>query len=144
MSLHSKRRTYLLSMALALSLPLPSFAASPQVKVVKYSLAAGATSKQISLAENVPVSLTGVQTTLGYRGVGQASLLHVPASFIEWVGLESPASGAVTQGFSGVAGTHIVYLDYSSQVDVQVAGTDTIQIYNGSSGTRTGQITLIW
>ena len=142
--MRSNKTGIVLALTLVSALPATAFAGTPQSKVVKYSLMAGETSKAIAIAANVPVSLTGVQTTIGFRGVGQASLLHVPASFIEWVGLESPASGAVTQGFSGVAGTHIVYLDFSSQVDVQVASPDTIQIHNAGSDTRTGQVTLIW
>lgn len=86
----------------------------------------------------------GCQTTIGYRGIGSVTLLHVPSSFIEWVGLESPAGAAITQGFSGTAGTHILYLDYSHLVDVRVAGPDTILIHNGNSITQTGDLKLIW
>jgi hypothetical protein len=116
----------------------------PNAAVYNYNLAAGASSAAIAPVTNQAVLILGVQTTLGYRGVGSATILSVPASFIEWVGLESPASGAITQGFSGSAGTHILYLDYSSQVDVQVAGPDTILIHNGAASARTGSLKLIW
>jgi hypothetical protein len=118
--------------------------ATPNAAFVSYSLAAGASTGAISLVSNQAISLTGTQTTLGYRGVGSATLLHIPSSFIEWVGLESTSGAAITQGWSGAAGTHIVYLDFSHQVDVEVASADTILVHNASSGARTGNVTLMW
>jgi hypothetical protein len=109
-----------------------------------YTLAGGANSAAITPITNQAVFVMGCQTTIGYRGIGSVTLLHVPSSFIEWVGLESPAGAAITQGFSGTAGTHILYLDYSHLVDVRVAGPDTILIHNGNSITQTGDLKLIW
>ncbi len=86
----------------------------------------------------------GVQNSVGYRGVGQVALLHVPSSFLEWTGIESPAAAALTSGFSGSAGTHILYLDYSHLVQIQVASADTFLIHNGNSITMTGVVTMIW
>jgi hypothetical protein len=116
----------------------------PNAAGVKYSLAAGATSAAFTPAENTPVLVMGVQNSLGYRGVGQVALLHVPSSFLEWTGIESPASAAITSGFSGTAGTHIVYLDYSHLVDIEVASTDTFVIHNANTITMNGVVTLIW
>ena len=56
----------------------------------------------------------------------------------------SPASAAITSGFSGTAGTHIVYLDYSHLVDIQVASTDTFIIHNANTIAMAGVVTLIW
>ena len=86
----------------------------------------------------------GVQNSLGYRGIGVVAMLHVPSSFLEWTGIESPSAAALTSGFSGTAGTHIVYLDFSHTVQIEVAGTDTFLIHNGSSIEMTGVVTLIW
>ena len=116
----------------------------PNAAKVAYNLAAGASSAAINPVESVPVLVMGVQNNLGYRGVGQVSLLHVPSSFLEWTGIESPAAAAITSGFSGTAGTHIVYLDYSHLVDIQVASTDTFIIHNANSIAMAGQVTLIW
>ena len=116
----------------------------PNAATVTYNLAPGANSAAITPVANQSVLLIGSQTALGYRGIGMATILHVPSSFIEWVGLESPNPSSVTSGFSNVAGTHILYLDYGHQVDVQVAGTDTIRIHNGTSITVTGDLKLIW
>jgi hypothetical protein len=64
---------------------------------VNYNLAAKKSSDPILIpATNTPVSLTGVQTQVGFRGVGQATILRVaPASFLEWVGMDI-ASGAIS------------------------------------------------
>lgn len=118
--------------------------AVPNALFVGYSLLPGQSTGPITPVSNQSVMVMGVQTTVGYRGVGSATLLHVPSSFIEWVGLESTSGSAITQGFSGSAGTHILYLDFSHQVDIQVASTDSVLIHNAASGTRTGNVTFIW
>lgn len=117
---------------------------TPNATKVTYSLAAGASSAAVNPAESTPVLVMGVQNNLGYRGVGQVAMLHVPSSFLEWTGIESPASAAITSGFSGTAGTHIVYLDYSHLVDIQVASTDTFIIHNANTIAMSGVVTLIW
>jgi hypothetical protein len=117
---------------------------TPNAAFISYNLAAGASSAAITPASNKPVLVMGVCTSLGVRGVGQVSLLHIPSSFLEWTGLESPFSASITNGFSGAAGTHIVYIDYSHQVDIQVASPDTIGVHNASGAVRTGNVTLVW
>ena len=117
---------------------------TPNESVVSYNLAAGASTAGITPIANAPVLVQGVQTTVGYRGVGHVSMLRVPSSFLEWTGLESPAAAAITSGFSGTKGTHIVYLDYSHLVDIQVDTTDAFLIHNGNSIAQTGVVTLIW
>jgi hypothetical protein len=117
---------------------------TPNASKVTYNLAAGASTAAVTPAESVPVLVMGVQNDLGYRGIGQVSLLRVPSSFLEWTGIESPASAAITSGFSGTAGTHIVYLDYSHLVDIEVASADTFIIHNANSIPMAGVVTLIW
>jgi hypothetical protein len=51
------------------------------------------------------------------------------------VGRILPAIHEMTLFPSGVAGTHIVYLDYSHLVDLQVASTDTFLIHNANTET---------
>ena len=72
------------------------------------------------------------------------TLLDIPSSFIEWVGLESPSRASITQGFSSAAGTHIVYIDFAHQVDIEVNSPDTIRVHNGAPALRSGSVTLIW
>ena len=116
----------------------------PNAVSVTYNLAAGANSPAITPVANQPVLLLGCQLALNFRGVSQATILRIPASFIEWVGLESTAGASITQGFSGAAGTHMLWLDFSHQVDVRVAGPDTILVHNGAAAARNGVLRLIW
>jgi hypothetical protein len=131
-------------LALSIGVHATQTITTPNASKVTYNLNAGASSAAVNPAENTPVLVMGVQNNLGYRGVGHVSLLHVPSSFLEWSGIESPASAALTSGFSGTAGTHIVYLDYSHLVDIQVASTDTFVIHNANSIAMAGVVTLIW
>src|SRR5205085_228071 len=98
---------------------------TPNAAFVSYSLATGANSAPITPVTNKSVLVIGCCTTVGAQGVGQVSLLHSPSTFIEWVGFESTnttsGSATTTQGFSGTAGTHIVWIDFSHTVDIQVA-----------------------
>lgn len=97
--------------------PRPATLGNPTRATHTYNLAAGATSPPISVPLNIAVSLTGTQLVSGFRGVGQVTLLSVPGTtgFIDWVGLHShsgtAASGTITQGFSGTAGTAILFID---------------------------------
>jgi hypothetical protein len=116
----------------------------PNASKVVYNLGAGASSAAVNPVESVPVFVMGVQNNLGYRGVGHVTLLHVPSSFLEWSGIESPAAAAITSGFSGTAGTHILYIDYSHLVDLQVASTDTFIIHNANTIAMAGVVTLVW
>jgi hypothetical protein len=123
----------------------------PQEKDITYNLAAGAVSAPIAMPASQAVFVMGVNRTIGNRGVGQATLLNsgVAPLFIEWTGVESPAAAAITSGFSGVPGTHILFIDFSHTVDIEVgplstAGQPTIQLHNTNAAAQTGQIKLIY
>ena len=116
----------------------------PNAAFYTYNLAAGANSSPITPVPNQAVLMIGSQTAVGYRGVAMATILRVPSSFIEWTGVESPSAAAVTSGFAAAPGAHVLYLDFSHLVDVQVASADTIYIHNGNSVTQTGTLELIW
>ena len=115
---------------------------TPNAAFVSYGLATGANSAPITPATNRSVLVMGSCTTNG--GVGQVSLQHFPSGGMLWVGLESHLNPAITSGSGPVAGQHIVYIEVFHQVDIQVAGVDTIRVHNGSSGTVAGNVTLIW
>jgi hypothetical protein len=116
----------------------------PNAATYTYNLASGASSAPITPPSNQAVLMLGSQTAAGFRGVAMATILHVPGAFIEWVGLESTSGAAITEGFSGFAGTHVLYLDFSHLVDVQVASADTILIHNANAVPQTGTLELIW
>jgi len=117
---------------------------TPNEASVSYSLVAGANSAVITPATNKPVLVMGCCTTSLDQGVGQVSLLHIPSTFIEWFGLETTGNATTTSGATGVAGTHIVYLEGTHVVDIRVASADTILIHNGAAATRAGNVTLVW
>jgi len=117
-------------------------------RVIKFSydLVPGSTSQLVEVPSNVPLFLVGTQLGVGFRGVGLVSLLSIPGpgGFLEWTGLDSTAGSAITQGFSGVAGTDIVFLDFSHDVVVEVADATHIQVHNSSPGQRSGNVTIIY
>ena len=116
---------------------------TPNAAFVSYSLAAGANSAAITPATNRSVLVMGCCTTSSFQEVGQVSLLHIPSTFIEWFGFEPTASAPVTRGATSTP-THIVFIDSSLSVDIQVANADTIRIHNGLGITAAGNVTLIW
>jgi hypothetical protein len=116
----------------------------PQEMIVSYSLAPGASSAPITPPAGQPVQVMGVQNEVNFRGVGQVTMLRAAGSFLEWTGLESTSPSSITEGFSGTSGTHILYLDFSHQVDLQVSNGDSFMVHNASTGLRTGVVTLIW
>jgi len=93
-----------------------------------------------------PVLVMGCTTTVGTRGVGHVSLLRVSAAptFLEWVGLESTAGAAIAQGFSATLGTHIVFLDFAHQVDLEVNTATSFRVHNGAAAARAGTVKMIW
>ena len=118
----------------------------PNAASVSYALAAGANSGAITPVADAPVLVMGVQTAVGNRGVGHVTMLRplVLPNFLEWVGLESTAGAVITQGFSGALGTHIVYLDFSHTVDIEVNTPTSFRIHNGNAAAQTGVVRLIW
>jgi hypothetical protein len=117
---------------------------TPNASTVSYFLVPGAISGPIFPVANQSVLVMGNQLASGFRGVGQVTLLRVPGSFLEWVGLDSTAGAAITQGFSGFAGTKILFIDFSHQVRLEVASPDSFRVRNLSAGNRFGNVTLIW
>lgn len=132
------------TLTLAVTVHATQTITTPNATVITYSLAPGANSSAITPPANVSVLVMGVQTALGYRGTGHVTLLRIPGNFLEWVGLDSPNFAGITSGFSGAAGTHIVYISWNKEVDLQVNSTDTFIIHNANSITMTGNVTMIW
>lgn len=117
----------------------------PNAASFSYALGAGGISGAFVVpVTNAPVLVMGCQLVVGFRGVGHVTLLRIPGTFLEWVGLESTAGAAITQGFSAAAGTHILYIDFSHQVDIEVANADSIRIHNSSAAARNGVVRFIW
>ena len=117
---------------------------TPNSATVSYTLAPGATSGAITPVTNQPVLLMGANMTATDFSVSSVTLIHVPSTMIRWIGLEANPSATVIHGGSAAPGTHVVYLDYNHKVDVEVFSADEFVIHNGSTGSESGSIKLIW
>ena len=117
---------------------------TPNTAVIAYSLTAGATSAAITPAASTGVLLVGTNTNSTNFSVGSISLVHISGTLIRWVGLEAPPSATITQGGSTSPGTHVVYLDSSHQVDVEILSADQLVVHNKATSTQTGTVKLIW
>ena len=119
---------------------------TPNAAFISYNLTAGANSAAITPVSSRSVLVMGCDTDGGDQGVGQVSLMLLPSGGIQWAGYESFNSLApvTTGGATATAGAHIVFIDFTHHVEIQVASTNTIRIHNGSTGLRAGNVTLIW
>lgn len=117
----------------------------PNAVTVTFALPAGGVMAVAVPTIDRPILLMGSTHTVGDRGVGHVSLLRAndAPGFLMWTGLESQPSG-LTQGFSATAGTHILYIDFAHQVDVQVHNATAIRVRNLSGGARTGRLTMVY
>src|SRR6187551_581893 len=95
----------------------------------RYALAPGGSLGATVIGIDRPILLMGCNSTVGNRGIGHVTIQRAFAApqFLMWVGLESAAGPAITSGFSGVLGTHIVYLDFAHTVDVEVLSAAAIR-----------------
>jgi hypothetical protein len=117
---------------------------TPNCSTYTYSLAAGATSSSITPPTNAGVLVLGTNTLSTNFSVASVNLVHVSGVQIRWVGLESAPSAQVVHGGSATPGTHVVYLDYSHTVDLEILSADTMVIHNKGTSTQTGNVKLIW
>jgi hypothetical protein len=116
---------------------------TPNSSVISYTLGAGGTSSPITPATNQPVIVIGANIGTSDFAVSTLTLVHISGHMIRWVGQEA-ASGAVTHGGSAALGTHIIWLDNTSKVSLEVFSADQFVIHNGSSASQSGSVKLIW
>ena|SRR5215468_2023332 len=113
---------------------------TPNAAFFSYSLLPGADLGPITPASSRSVLILGCSTT--NQAVAQVTLQRMPGFGLVWVGLEQ--NGAVTRGLSAQAGTHIVSIDSSNEVNIVTASIDTIIVHNGQNRTMAGNLTFIW
>lgn len=122
----------------------------PNAVTYSYSLSPGLQFNVLVPTIDRPVHLMGTCITPGFRGAGHVTLLRAGATpaLLMWAGLETEGSAGpsiITSGWTaGGTGTHILYLDYGRQCDVEVLGTTAIRVNNGAASHRVGWITMIW
>jgi hypothetical protein len=123
---------------------------TPNSASFAYTLAPGANGGNIAPVLNLPVTIVADQTGTICRcdNVG-SSLMTVVNSTVDgelvWNGFESNRGG-LTSGFSPTPGTHIMFVDFSHLVDLQVTNATSFHVHNSSSSSFTynGNVTLIW
>jgi hypothetical protein len=116
---------------------------TPNSATVNYTLAAGATSSPVAPATNQPVMVIGANIGTTDFAVSTVTLVHIPGTMLRWVGIEA-ATGVIVHNGSAALGTHIIWLDNSNKVALQVFSADQFVIHNGSTGTQSGSVKLIW
>ena len=122
---------------------------TPNAAFIAYNLASGAISAPITPAASRAVLVMGVCNAPGNQGVGQVTLLRTPGVNVRWIGLESPPGAGIAAGIDGGAGTHIVDVSSTGDVDIEVNGPDTIRVHNSTPifpivPAKAGNVTLIW
>jgi len=115
---------------------------TPNSYTVNYVLAAGATSAAITAPTNQPVLIIGSNIGTTDFAVSNVTLVHIPALMMRWVGIEP--TGVVVHNGSAALGTHIVWLDQSSKVSLEVLSADQFVINNASTTSQSGSVKLIW
>jgi hypothetical protein len=117
--------------------------ATPNSAVVNYSLAAGATSSPVTPVVNQPVIIIGSNIGTTDFAVSSLTMVHIQSVMLRWVGIEA-GTGALTHGGSTTVGTHILWLDQSNKVSLEVFSADSFVIHNANTATESGSVKLIW
>ena len=118
---------------------------APSYETLSVIVPASSTSNPITLpVANKPILMIITNETVGNRGIAQVTIQRVnPVPFLEWVGMDI-YTGAISDSFSGTAGTHIIYADYGGGVDVQVHSATQIQLVNSYSSAEKVVISMIY
>jgi hypothetical protein len=118
---------------------------TPNGGFFSFSLAAGASTSPVTLPLNLPWHVTAAVTTSNDEGAAEfEAITSVVAGtpILEWVGLSSPASGALGNGDSRSGADPVVYIDFSSTVVISASSsTNSFVVTNNSSQTQTGYVT---
>jgi hypothetical protein len=121
-----------------------ALATIPNASLYSYSLAAGAVGPVITPPANQPCHVWGTCLTSGVRGIGHIALLRVYNSFLEWVGQNSPSAATTASGFSSTAGVNMVSIEWQGRVVLEVLNANQFQVRNESTGSRSGNVLMIW
>ena len=110
--------------------------------VGKAAITVTTTSSGITPVTNQPVIVLGSNIGTTDYAVSSVTLVHIPTKGMKWVGIE--ATGGIVHTGGSAVGTHIVWLDSSSKVALQVLSADEFVIHNGATTSQSGSVKLIW
>jgi hypothetical protein len=119
---------------------------------ITFSLAAGASTAPIILPVNRPVEIIATDTTGGSRGISQVTIFGTASAVaLWWNGLDAPTSpsggASISSGSSDTPGTHIVFLDFSHTVDLEVNNGISIIVHSTGAtpqNPQAGFVTLMF
>jgi hypothetical protein len=133
------------TLAFALAAHAVQTITTPNAVTIAYSLAADADTGAITPPANLPVYVMGDQTNEGCVGSSFMTVVNSAGQDDElvWNGIESNGGG-VTTGFSSVAGTHIMFIDFCHKVQLEVANSTSFVVHNLNSIAQKGNVTEIW
>jgi hypothetical protein len=125
---------------------------TPNAFTASYSLGPGDNSRAFTLLANIPTFVMGDSTLAappGFFNIGSSDMTVFSSRGgheLVWNGLESNGGG-VTSGSGSVPGTHMIFIDGSHCVDLEVNSATSFKVHNGCAaglGTMTGFVTEIW
>ena len=132
------------SLTLAVMVHATQVITTPNAASFTYSLAASASSAAITPPADTPVLVVGDQTTAGNVGSSLLTLVSsTTSSELVWNGFES-RGGGLTSGFTGAPGVHMVFIDLSHGVDLQVNNATSFKVVNSLGATQKGKVIMIW
>jgi hypothetical protein len=115
---------------------------------IYYNLAANASAGCYGLPPaNSPVLVTGVNTTVGYRGVGFIHLLYATASpaLWDWSGINTAgAASNPVASWTTATGVNMVDIGFSHSVSLQTCGVNGIAVKNNSGVAQAGSFQMLW
>lgn len=128
----------------ALAMGLATSARADQTHVTVTVPANGhSTPISIPIADS-PVSMTCSQKVVNNVGLGSATIIRSTTdNLLVWMGYDM-VTKAVSANYSATPGTHIVWCDYFSHVDVQVSSTTAIQLVSNNSTPLTVTIMFVY
>jgi hypothetical protein len=118
-------------------------------KSVEYTVGTGQTRNGIKVpVVGRPVQMMVSDVTPYYQGLGEVTLFATTGLSLTWTGTDvasdAESTPAIDHGSAQAKGTHIMWADYSSSVDVRVENQDTIEIHNGTGEAQSVIVTFIW
>lgn len=123
----------------------------PNISATTYSLAPGANSPDITVPIlNSPVKVMANCLIVGRRGIADVTIHRtgVAPLFLQWVGLSSPAGPTIVgDWWPGGGSPHIVWLDFSHQVELRVVSDsqfDVRSLVPAGGPAATGTVKMIW
>jgi hypothetical protein len=115
---------------------------------IYYGLAANAATGCYGLPPaNSPIIVTGVNTTVGYRGVGFIHLLYATAApaLWDWSGINTAGVAAdAVHSWTSASFVDMVDIGFAHSVSLQTCVGNSIRVKNNSGAAQAGSFQMLW